>query len=185
MYERGVRATAVEDVLRASSSGKSQFYHYFSSKDELVAAVLEYQLANVLGELGGFRVDTWGGLRAWFEALLAGQEQRRFQGCPVGSMALELSTYGPELQHRVADALTRWEGVLADAFSSMKARRLLGSSARPALLAETTLANVQGGYLLSTARHDIRPMRSALDAAYARLRASRPAKPPEGGSDTN
>ncbi|MBA3306757.1 MAG: helix-turn-helix transcriptional regulator, partial [Thermoleophilaceae bacterium] len=42
MHERGVRATGLEDVLLASGAGKSQFYHYFSSKDDLAAAVLEH-----------------------------------------------------------------------------------------------------------------------------------------------
>lgn len=50
---------------------------------------------------------------------------------------------------------------------------VLGPSARPTVLAQTTLAAIQGGYLLSTARHDIRPMRTALAAAYAQLRAAR------------
>jgi AcrR family transcriptional regulator len=94
MYERGVRATGLEDVLVDSGSGKSQFYHYFSSKDDLVAAVLEYQLLTVLGELGEFRLDTWSGIRTWFDTLLEGQEQRGFRGCPVGSLAVELSACG-------------------------------------------------------------------------------------------
>ena len=31
MYQRGVRATGVDEVLVASGAGKSQFYHYFSN----------------------------------------------------------------------------------------------------------------------------------------------------------
>ncbi len=174
MYERGVRATGVEDVLVASGSGKSQFYHYFSSKDSLVAAVLEYQLVTVMGELGEFRLDTWSGIQSWFDALLEGQQQREFRGCPLGSLAVELSACGPDMQRRVADAFSRWESVLAHGLASMKARRGLDSSARPELLAEATLAAIQGGYLLSTAYHDIRPMRTALATAYSQLRASRP-----------
>ncbi len=44
MYERGVSATSIEDILTASGTGKSQLYHYFSSKEELVAEVLRHQL---------------------------------------------------------------------------------------------------------------------------------------------
>jgi len=174
MYERGVRATGLEDVLVDSGSGKSQFYHYFSSKDDLVAAVLEYQLLTVLGELGEFRLDTWSGIRTWFDALLEGQEQRGFRGCPVGSLAVELSACGPDMQLRVDDAFSRWESGLARGLTSMKARRALDRSARPEVLAEATLAAIQGGYLLSTAHHDIGPMRTALATAYTQLRASRP-----------
>lgn len=174
MYERGVRATGVEDVLVASGSGKGQFYHYFSSKDDLVAAVLEYQLVTVMGELGEFRLDTWSGIQSWFDALLEGQQQRGFRGCPVGSLAVELSAGGPDMQRRVAEAFSRWESVLAHGLASMKARRALDRSARPELLAEATLVAIQGGYLLSTAHQDIGPMRTALATAYSQLRAARP-----------
>ncbi len=176
MYERGVRATGLEDVLADSGSGKGQFYHYFSSKDDLAAAVLEHQLTTVLGELEDFRLDTWSGIRGWFDALLEGQQQRGFKGCPVGSLAIELSACGRDMQRRVADAFSRWEIILAGGLAAMKARRALDRSARPELLAEATLATIQGGYLLSTAHHDIGPMRTALAAAYTRLRASRPVK---------
>jgi len=179
MYERGVHATGVDDVLAAAGCGKSQFYHYFSSKDDLVGAVLEYQLETVLGELGRFRLDTWTGLRVWFDSLLAGQEERGFRGCPVGSLTVELSASSPSLQERVADAFSRWENLLADAFAAMKAKGLLEPRAHPARLAQTTLAAVQGGYLLSTAQRDPRPMRTALAAAYDQLRALRQiARPP-------
>ena len=176
MYERGVRATGLEDVLVESRSGKSQFYHDFSSKDELVAAVLEYQLTTVLGELAEFRLDTWKGLRGWFDALLRGQEQRGFQGCPVGSLSIELIAGDRCMQARVADAFSRWETALARAFTSMRARRALDGAARPKILAEGTLAAIQGGYLLSTVHHDIAPMRTALAVAYTELRAVRPRK---------
>jgi TetR/AcrR family transcriptional regulator, transcriptional repressor for nem operon len=175
IYERGVRATGVDDVLTASGAGKSQFYHYFSNKDELVAAVLEHQLAVVLGQLGQFRLDTWRGLRAWFDAMLDGQQQRDFNGCPLGSLAVELSASGPDMQRRVAQAFARWEDALAEALESMKASRALQPSTRPATLAATTLATIQGGYLLSTAHHDIRPMQAALSAAYTHIRTNRPA----------
>ncbi len=181
MYEHGVKATAVDDVLDASRCGKSQFYHYFSSKDDLVAAVLELQLATVFDGIGEFGLDTWSGMRAWFDSLIAGQEQRGFKGCPVGSIAVELSGSDPGMQSHVARSFSRWENILADSFTSMKNKGLLGPRAQPVLLAETTLIAIQGGYLLSTARRDIRPMQTALATAYTRLRdsaATRPSKSP-------
>ncbi len=47
MYAQGVATTSVDDVLAAAGVGKSQFYHYFSSKTELVAAVQRHQLDGV------------------------------------------------------------------------------------------------------------------------------------------
>ena len=180
MYEHGVKATGVDDVLVASGCGKSQFYHYFSSKEDLVAAVLELQLETVFDGLGEFRLDTWRGIRAWFASLISGQEQRGFRGCPVGSLAIELSASSPNMQRHVARSFSRWETILADSFTTMKSKGLLAPGAQPVLLAETTLTAIQGGYLLSTARRDIRPMQTALAAAYTQLRASR-ARPTRSG----
>ena len=182
MYEHGVKVTGVDDVLVASGCGKSQFYHYFSSKDDLVAAVLDLQLETVLDGAGEFRLDTWRGIRAWFDSLISGQEQRGFKGCPVGSLAVELSASSPGMQRHVAKSFSRWETILADSFTTMKSKGLLAPGAQPVLLAETTLTAIQGGYLLSTARRDIRPMQTALAAAYTQLRASRARPGPSGRS---
>ena len=174
MYERGLRGASLEDILHTAGAGKSQLYHYFSSKDDVAGAVLEHQLALVLEEQRRFRLETWSGLRAWFDALLAGQEKRGFRGCPVGSLALEMSVASEELRTRVADAFRRGELTLAQAFADMRRRRLIVAEADPAELAQTTLAAIQGGYLLSTAERDLRPMARSLKLALTYLRSLRP-----------
>lgn len=173
MYERGVRGTSLEDVLEAAGAGKSQLYHYFSSKDELAAAVLEYQLTQVLGRQQQFHLETWSGLRSWFEALVAGQESRDFNGCPLGSLAFEMAAMSDELRARVADAFRQWHTSLEKAFEDMRSRGVLRKNAVPAELAEMTLAAIQGGYLLSTARQDVKPMAQSLKHALAHLRSWR------------
>ncbi|WP_396900365.1 TetR/AcrR family transcriptional regulator [Mycolicibacterium sp.] len=39
--EQGIRDTTVDDVLRTAGISKGAFYHYFSSKDDLIAASIE------------------------------------------------------------------------------------------------------------------------------------------------
>jgi AcrR family transcriptional regulator len=95
MYENGVGGTAVEDVLVASGCGKSQFYHYFADKDDLAAAVLEHQLGVVLGELEQFRLDTWTGIRAWFDALLSGKSNVGSGAAPSGRWRSSSAPPGP------------------------------------------------------------------------------------------
>lgn len=177
-YERGLRGTSLEDILRAADAGKSQMYHYFSSKDDLAAAVLEHQLAQVLGQQQQFRLETWSGLRAWFDALLEGQKARELRGCPVGSLAVEMSATSEELKARVADAFLRWQSTLEQAFEKMRSRGLIETDATPAELAQTTLAAIQGGYLLSTAEQDLQPMARSLKLAYTHLRSLIPKPSP-------
>ena len=171
MYERGVRGTSLDDVLSAAHAGKSQLYHYFDTKEDLVGAVLEHQLARVLSQQAEFPLETWSGLRAWFEALLEGQRMRTYRGCPVGSMAAEMSVMSTDMRARVKAAFDRWQRTLRDSFARMQTRGRLAAEVEPEALAAVTLAQIQGGYLLSTASQSLEPMRQALDAAYATLRS--------------
>ncbi|MDQ3644235.1 MAG: TetR family transcriptional regulator C-terminal domain-containing protein [Actinomycetota bacterium] len=171
MYERGVRATSIDDVLLAAHAGKSQLYHYFDTKEDVAAAVLEHQLAQVLNQQAAFRLETWTGLRAWFDALLEGQRAGAYRGCPVGSMAAEMSAMSDDMRDRVGAAFSGWQRTLEDAFIEMKSRGRFRPEARPETLAAVTLAQIQGGYLLSTASQTVQPMKQALDGAYANLRS--------------
>jgi len=46
--EQGVAATSLDDVLAAAGAGKSQLYHYFRGRDELVEAAVGLRCAQVL-----------------------------------------------------------------------------------------------------------------------------------------
>ena len=175
MYERGVDATSIDDILAASGTGKSQFYHYFSSKEELVAEVLRHQLGLVLDEQSLFHLDTWEGIAAWFQGMADMQQnQRGYRGCPLGSIASELLDQGDFLRSRAAEAFACWESALREGLRGMQTTGLLRDDADPDALAEATLAVVQGGYLLSSTKRDIRPMRNALQLALNQLRSYAP-----------
>ncbi len=184
MYERGVGATSVEDVLAASGTGKSQFYHYFSSREELLAEVLNTQLDQILEEQNSFPVDTWAGIEAWLQALaLRHEKERGLRGCPLGSIVSEVLDHSDHLRSRSADAFARWESALADEFLKMQNSGLLRRDTDPATLAEVTIAILQGGYLLSSAKREAAPMRNACAAALAYLGSFTPSLPDDEVSD--
>ena len=175
MYERGVTATSVEDVLRKSGAGKSQFYHYFSSREELVAEVLRHQLALVLEEQKHFHLDTWDGIREWFEAMvLAQQARRRFLGCPLGSLAGEVLQQGDLLRETAADAFACWQQALVEGLAGLQAAGLLRGDVDLEVVAESTIATLQGGYLLSSATREITALRRATDASLRLLQSYAP-----------
>ena len=178
MYERGVSATSVGDVLAASGTGKSQFYHYFSSREELLAEVLNHQLDQILEEQNSFPLDTWTGIQAWLHALAIRHEtERGLRGCPLGSIVSEVLDHSDHLRSRGADAFARWESALADGLGKLQNDGLLRRDADPVILAEVTIAILQGGYLLSSAKREAAPMRNAGAAALAHLRSFTPPAP--------
>ncbi len=175
MYERGVGATSIEDILAASGTGKSQLYHYFSSKEELVAEVLRHQLQHVLQEQSLFELDTWEGISAWFQAMVdMQQDQRGYRGCPLGSIVSEVFDQSEPLRSQAVDAFACWESALGEGLRAMQAGGLLRDDADPDALAESTIAVLEGGYLLSTVKRDARPMRNALAAALGQLKSCAP-----------
>lgn len=176
MYERGVTATTVDDILAASGTGKSQFYHYFADKNALTSEVLSFQLDKILTDQSRFALDSWEGIVAWFRTIIEMHEsQWGLHGCPLGSIALEVVEQGEPVRLAAADAFVRWESALAAAFEAMRRSGGLVETADPAALAEAVIAVIQGGYLLSAVKRDLAPMRSALRAALGYLELYRPA----------
>jgi len=174
IHERGVTATSIDDILAASGTGKSQFYLYFKSKDELVRDVLGHNLEVTLSAQEALLegLSTWKGIKCWLDTLADMHErQGLFGGCRIGSLAAEMVERDEELRLAMAEAFSRWESYLAAGLETMRARGTLLAAADPRALAETTMASIQGGYLLSTTKKDIRPMRNALAAAYSHLRS--------------
>jgi TetR/AcrR family transcriptional regulator, transcriptional repressor for nem operon len=172
MYQRGVRATSLDDVLAAAGSGKSQLYHYFDGKSDLVHAVIERQLELILDEQEPSlsHTDSWAGIDAWASQYL--QLHAPPEGpfaCPLGTMAAELKNdeaYRPSLDA----AFRQWEAPLARGLTAMKKRGELSGRADPQRLAAMIIAALQGGMLLARVRDDVTPLQDCLTAALTELR---------------
>lgn len=180
-HERGVHATSVDDVLAASGTGKSQFYHHFSSKAELVREVLAFQFHRLQEEQEPLllRLDSWDGFAAWFDYIVRWHEGRDLLGgCPIGSLAAEMADWEEELRADLAGAFRGWEALVARGLEALQERGELRADADPQALAETTLAAVQGGVLLARTKKDIRSLRHVLDANLTYLLGFRPTDKP-------
>ena len=74
MYVKGVAATSVEEILAASTAGKSQFYQHFNSKDDLVQDVIALRAEEILTKqtLRLRKLDSFRGLQQWRNAIVQG-----------------------------------------------------------------------------------------------------------------
>lgn len=172
MFLRGVAGTSTEDVQRAAGVSTSQIYHYFRDKIDLVRAVIAYQTEQVLDAqqplLG--RLDTMDALRAWRDLLVDLQRERQCEGgCPIGSMASELSETCPETRPDLIEGFGRWEAGIRDGLRAMRDRGDLRSDADPDELALATLAALQGGLLLTQVRRETAPLEAALDTVLGHI----------------
>src|SRR6266702_2200622 len=170
--ERGVAGTSLDEVLAAAGAGKSQLYHYFRGRDELVEAAVGLRCTQVLAGLTQAlgSVASMAGLERALEDFVAGFEQMGLPGCPIGSLAAEVAERNDGARLKAAAAFDAWEQLFADALDRMRERGELRADASPALLATALLAGIEGGLLLSQTRKDAASLRIAVEAALARVR---------------
>ena len=185
MLANGVAATSVDDVLCRSHASKSQLYHYFTNKHDLILAVTQHASSLVLGaqqQLAG--IADWDDLAACFDRIVDTRSDRITRlGCPLGTLTGELAATDERARKVLATAFTDWQRQLRDGLAHMQRDGLLDADADLDHLATATLASLQGGLLLAKTAHSREPLRIALDAAFSHLRSfatepTTPAPPP-------
>jgi AcrR family transcriptional regulator len=174
--ERGVAGTSLDDVRTRAHASKSQLYHYFADRTDLMRAVARAVSDDVVGSQTELlsELDTIDGLRSWTDALVTLQQVRCAKGgCPIGSLAGQIAERDDATRLALADGLDRWESAIREGLERMGARGELRLDADPRALAQRTLAAVQGGLLLTQIRRDPNQLRSALDGAVDAILAAR------------
>ncbi|MFD6742166.1 TetR/AcrR family transcriptional regulator [Streptomyces anthocyanicus] len=174
MYERGVTGTSTEDILKAACvASPSQLYHYFGDKRGLVQAVIEHQTEQVLGFQKPLlsRLDSIEALEAWRDAVVEAQHARDCRGgCPLGSLASELSDLDPQARARLVAGYEQWGNAIREGLRSMRERGELDGGADPDRLALALLTALQGGLLMTQTRRDTIALEAVLNTMIDHIR---------------
>lgn len=172
--ERGASALSLDEVLTRSNASKGQLYHYFAGRDDLVHAAVDATIDDVVSLQRGMmeRLDTWDGIRGWFDCLveLQGTLDAR-GGCPMAMLAAHLVETDEHARAQLLAGFERWESMLEAGLARMRGEGLLREDAAPAALATATMASVQGGLVLTQVRRDPEQLRIALTSAWSYLRS--------------
>jgi AcrR family transcriptional regulator len=174
--ERGAGGASLDQILEAAGASKSQLYHYFSDKGDLVRAVIARILGETVDGQGPLltELDSFAAIRRWFDLLIDENGTHGCPGCPLGTLASELADRDEAARVELAGCFTIWMGYLVDGLSRMQARGDLVADADPRRLGHAVFASLQGGLLLSKTWKDPQYLRDALDASYAHLLSFRP-----------
>jgi len=173
MVERGVAAVSLDEVGRITSTSKSQMYHYFTSKDALVTAVVLCVRDRILAFQGDLLVGVRSvdDLQQWADSIVALHRRApQWSGCPLGTLASELTGETGAGRIDILEAFGSWQLLLHDALARLRDSGSLRADADVERLAIAMLASLEGGLLLSRALQDETPLAVALDAAIGHLR---------------
>ncbi len=173
--ELGAAAMSLDEVGARAHASRSQLYHYFEDRDDLIRVVIDATTNTVLAAQEDLLsdLDSWAGIDRWFSALEAIQRERDARGgCPLGSLVGQLAERDPLARAALARGFDRWEQHLRVGLERMRADGSLARDADTGQLATTTMALLQGGLLLAQVRRDPDQLRTALDAARSLLRTA-------------
>jgi TetR/AcrR family transcriptional repressor of nem operon len=96
--ERGVAEMSLDEVGARAHASRSQLYHYFEDRDDLIRAVVDATTSTVLAAQDALLddLDSRAGIDRWFAALEAIQREREARGgCPLGSLVGQLAERDP------------------------------------------------------------------------------------------
>jgi AcrR family transcriptional regulator len=174
--KHGVGGTSLDEILDAAGASKSQLYHYFGDRDDLVRAVITHRCDTVLAEVlrSLERIDTLQALERWLSTQVALQRKVGFSGCALGSLVSELAEHDELARRQLSAAFQAWQRGFEAAVRRIQARGELRADAPPAALAAGLLACMEGGLLLAQTRKSAQPLRAALDAGLTYLRSFAP-----------
>jgi len=172
----GAANTTIDAVIESSKVSKSQVYHYFADKDDLVLAVIQRQTECVLGTHEELlrKLNSLAGIRRWRDAVVELTRKTNCKGgCPLGSLAAELSE-APRTRAALAEGFARWASYFEAAFARIQTRAGVKPSVDLQELSAAMLASLQGGLLLAQTMRSTRPLELALDMAIDHVAARLP-----------
>src|SRR5216684_899647 len=79
IVEKGVAGMSLDDGRARTGASRSQLYHFFEDRDDLVRAVVDATTDAVLGRQDEFleHLDSWAGIDRWFDFMVHHQVARQ------------------------------------------------------------------------------------------------------------
>lgn len=148
-------------------SGKSHFYHYFRSKEELGFEVLDRQFARFaergLAILREPMIDPIERLNLFIDSLVAAHAERGCRGgSPFGTLAAEMADAHEGFRVRIAQVFVKWASQIQSLL--WEARPQLQDDVDAVRLSRFIIATLEGGLMISRVERDITMLQGiALD----------------------
>ena len=100
-YQRGYNQTSFSDIAQASWIPRGNFYYYFKTKDDILAAVIEVRIESIRAMLAAWDAAEQNPrlrLKQFAQMILGSEKDLLRYGCPMGSLNIELGKAQPALK---------------------------------------------------------------------------------------
>jgi AcrR family transcriptional regulator len=166
---QGYGNTGLAQTARKAGVLPGSLYHFFPTKEDLLAATLQERLRLLAPEVLDpiwSRIDdpierVFGLLDGYRQMLIVTEFSH---GCPIGNLAIELAESNPNIRPLLAANFDNWLDAVGACFAAAADRLPEGSD--PRQLAVFVLTTMEGAVMLARTHRDF----EAYDAAVATLR---------------
>ncbi len=160
-HQNGIDGTSVDDILTLSETGKSQFYHYFGSKEGLVHATLEtarHMISNNMIE-GCGTINSWDDFEASLSSYIDKMNDFQCQRvCPIGRFAIEVGAEDEATRKGLELIFEAKKRFLRDFLIKAQAQNEIHDDANIEEMVEFIHAAIQGSSILAKAYKSTDPM---------------------------
>lgn len=168
-WERGYAETGMNDVVALSGVSAGSMYHFFKTKEDLILGVLD-RLAEIM--YPALLAPIWETERDPIERIfgLLGRYRRAIldtkfsYGCPVGRLAVEVSSEMTEVHAKIAMNFEGWSSAVRKCLEDAGSRLPKGMDLK--MLSRFVLTVMEGGVMQARSYKSIEP----FDQAVAQLR---------------
>lgn len=171
----GVNGTSVDDVLNASGTGKSQFYHYFANKEALVKELIDFHASALPAaqEAVLASLSSLAGINAWLDQIITDYHAGLYaNGCPLGNLASELATTSEQLRINLQATFANWESSLSRGLKSLQATGQIRREFDATQMATFCIAAIEGAFLLAKTEKSVAPLKATTEQIKSMLKVS-------------
>ena len=163
IYAHSYEAVTVDELCAAAGATKSSFYHFFSSKQDLVLVALESQWQwfeeTLLRPAFSDHLPPQEQMLRFFDLMLEKQQVQKqtsghIYGCPIGNLTLEMSSQDELIRTRVERFFQVWLSYFEQMLLEAKELGVVPASLDVAFTAQALLAYFEGVMLLAKGRND-------------------------------
>lgn len=174
LTERGFQVTGIDEVLKRVGVPKGSFYHFFKSKDEFGAAVIENYVEYYARKMDRIFDDhscsPLTRLKTFVENAKHGMTKFDFKrGCLIGNLGQELASLDNQFRLQLEAVLVSWEERVTACLQDAMAAGEIGKDNDPQALSRFFWIGWEGAILRSKLTRSLAPIDQFVQLYFSKI----------------